>query len=53
MQLLLVVNLMAFMIGFLLLFSLVTPHDRRGVSDRKRGSCPSTDTYRLDPFAKH
>jgi hypothetical protein len=53
MQILVVVNLMAFGIGVLLLFSMVTPHDRRGAGNRKCGSCPPTGTHKLAPFEKH
>jgi hypothetical protein len=53
MQILVVVNLMAFMVGVLLLFSLVTPHDRRHVGIRKRSSYSRSDVHRLARFAKH
>lgn len=53
MQILVVVNLMAFMVGVLLLFSLATPHDGRTASNRKRGSAPPSDTHETTPFLKH
>jgi len=50
MQILVVVNLMAFMVGVLLLFSLVTPHDRRHAGIRKRRSHAPSDSHRLVPL---
>ena len=40
MQVLVVVNLMAFLVGLLLLFSLVRPHDRPRPRGGKSGSNP-------------
>ncbi len=37
MQVLVVVNLLAFMLGVLLLFSVLTPHDRRRTVNGKEG----------------
>jgi hypothetical protein len=53
MRVLVVVNLMAFALGVLLLFSLVTPHDRPRAGNWKGGSNPRSDSPSRAPFAKH
>lgn len=53
MQILVAVNLMAFMVGVLLLFSVVTPHDRRGASNKRGGPYPLSETPRRARFVKH
>ncbi len=53
MQVLTMVSLMAFLIAGLLLFSLVTPRDRRRAGNRKSGSYPRSDSHRPAPSTKH
>lgn len=52
MQLLVVVNLMAFLLGVLLLFLVVTPHDGRRAVNGKSGLSLRSDSHRRTPFVK-
>jgi len=52
MQILLVVNLMTFLLGVLLLFLLLTPHERRRAGNGKSASSPRSDSHRRAPFVK-
>ncbi len=53
MQVLVVVNLIAFMLGALLLFSVLTPHDRRRMGTGKSEPNPRSDSHSRAPFAKY
>ncbi len=52
MQILVVVNLIAFMLGVLLLLSLLTPRDRRRAGSGKAGSYSRSVSRRRVPFTK-
>jgi hypothetical protein len=52
MQVLVVVNLIAFLLTMLLLFLVVTPHDSSRGGNRKSGSNPRSDFHRRTPFVK-
>ena len=52
MQVLVVVNLIAFLLGVLFLFLLVTPRDRRRPGNGKSGSNSPSDAHRRAPFVK-
>jgi len=52
MEVLVVVNLIAFLLVVLLLFLVVTPHDGRRPGNGKSGSNSSSDSHRRTPFVK-
>jgi len=52
MQVLVVVNLIAFLLGVLFLFLLVTPHGRHRPGHGKSGSNPRADSHGRKPFVR-